>query len=109
MKKVLFAAIALTGLALSTAGTASAASYADPGVNQKERDIAVRIDQGVRGRGLTWREASYLRGQLQNIRDLERRYSFNGFNGAERADLNRRLDVLSQQVFNQRHDGQRRW
>ena len=109
MKKLLFAAIALAGLGLSTAGTASAASFADPGINQKERDISFRIEQGARGGGLTGSEVRYLRTELRNIKNLEARYSYNGFNRFERQDLNRRLDVLSARVYGQRHDGDRRY
>lgn len=109
MKKVLFAAVAFAGLGLGLTGTASAASYADPGINQKERNIAVRIDQGLRRGGLTRNEASFLRGQLNDIKRLEARYSRGGFNNFERNDLNHRLDVLSARTFNQRHDRQHRW
>jgi hypothetical protein len=109
MKKILFAAAAFAGVGLGFAGSASAASFADPGINQKERNIAVRIEQGAHGGGLTRPEVRFLRNQLSDIQRTEVRYGRDGFNRWERADLNRRLDVLSDRVFNQRHDGQRRY
>jgi hypothetical protein len=109
MKKTLFAAIAVAGLGLGLAGTASAASYRDAGISNKERNIEVRVDRGLRNGALTRSEATYLRGQLNGVKRLEMRYSRNGFNRAERLDLNRRLDMVSAHVFNQRHDAQRRW
>jgi hypothetical protein len=95
------------------AGTASADSYRgfdrgyDRGfdaINQTERDIALRIDQGVRNRALTGREAGYLRGQLNDIERLEASYRSHGLSRWERADLVRRLDALSARTHFERHD-----
>lgn len=122
MKKFLIAASALTAALAATAGAASAApynahdrdgyrsaAYQNGNVNQRQRDIAFRIDQGQRNGGLTFREARVLRSELNTIERIEFRYRRDGLSRWERADLDRRLDRLSQQVRFNRHDGDRRY
>ena len=105
MKKSLFAALALATGLIGVSGTASAASFGTPySINQTERDISVRIDQGQRRGDLTYREAAFLRGQLNNIENLEARYRRDGLNRFERDDLTRRLNDLSGRVYGERHD-----
>ncbi|MEJ0024008.1 MAG: hypothetical protein WDN76_11655 [Alphaproteobacteria bacterium] len=76
MKKFLIAAAALTTVLTATAGVASAApygrdfrdsAYSSGNINQRQRDIAIRIDQGQRNGGLTFREARALREDLRNV------------------------------------------
>lgn len=100
MKKILFAAAALGLMAVAGAGTASAARWDNPmqSINQQERDIAFRIDRGVRNHALTARETRYLRDQLNGIERLEARYRRDGLSRWEVQDLQRRLDVLSTRV-----------
>lgn len=84
------------------AGYDRGGSYGD--INQRIREITFRIERGTRDGSLNWREARMLRGQLSGVQNLERRYSWDGLDGRERADLNARLDRLSYQVRGQRHD-----
>ena len=62
-------AAALTGLS----GTANAAPFGG-NVNQKEAQIAQRIDQGIRSGALTRGEAQNLRIRLAQIQRLEQNY-----------------------------------
>jgi hypothetical protein len=77
-------------------------------INQRQRQLDARIDQGVRDGSLTRREAGRLRAEFQDIARLETRYRRNGLNYQERADLDRRFDRLSNQIYAQRHDWEQR-
>jgi hypothetical protein len=77
-------------------------------INQRQRQLDARIDQGVRDGSLTRREAGRLRAEFQDIARLEARYRRNGLNYQERADLDRRFDRLSNQIYVQRHDWEQR-
>jgi hypothetical protein len=92
-------AVALTGLA----GTADAAPFGG-NVNQKEAQIAMRIDQGIRSGALTRGEAQNLRVRLGRIQQLEQVYRRGGLTLRERSDLDRRLDALSASVRVDKHD-----
>src|SRR6185312_168762 len=61
-------------------------------INQRQRELDFRIDQGLRDRSLSRLEASRLRMNFNNIARLEARYRANGLNRFERADLQRRFD-----------------
>jgi hypothetical protein len=103
MKKVLTSVLAIAVLA--TALPAAAAGRID----EQERRIEQRIDRGMRSGEITRREGFILREQLRDIERLEARYRRSGgLNGWERADLERRLDMLSARVFGARHDCDRR-
>lgn len=116
MKKILIAGAALAAAFAAAAVPASAAPYGyDRGyeraafttrgeIDRQQANIAQRIEMGQRNGSLSFREASRLRGELRNIDRLEAQYARYGFNRSELADLNRRLDVLSRQVFTERHD-----
>jgi hypothetical protein len=73
--------------------------------------IQMRIDQGIRSGGLDRREGFKLQNELRGIQKLEYRYRVSGgrLDMRERADLNRRYDVLSAKVRFDKHDRQRRW
>ncbi|HEX7886204.1 MAG TPA: hypothetical protein VF474_09525 [Phenylobacterium sp.] len=117
MKTMILALAAATAL---TAGAAGAQPYGygsrnDTGYSREwmpiERRIErldFRIDQGVRSGQLTRREAYRLRAQLNGLARLETRYGRNGLSNWERADLNRRFDILSMSVRDARRDDDRR-
>jgi hypothetical protein len=73
-------------------------------INQRQRDLDRRIDAGVRDGSLTRNEAYRLRAEFQDIARLESRYRRNGLSYQERADLDRRFDRLSQQIYAERRD-----
>lgn len=124
MKRLLISALAVASLGAAVVPAAAqpygpyGPAYAGQDLNAKENNIAMRIDQGSRRGDLTRQEAWSLRGQLRDIQNLEYRYRHNGggynsgpggLSGWERQDLQRRLNVLSDRVFNNRHDDQRRY
>jgi hypothetical protein len=75
-------------------------------INQRQRQLERRIDQGVRRGDLTRAEARRLHRELDQLARLEARYRMNGLSGWERADLDRRFDRLSAQIRWERHDNQ---
>ncbi|MGN6820074.1 MAG: hypothetical protein ACTHJR_15520 [Sphingomonas sp.] len=104
--------VLLLGLGFATAAfpaVASAAPFAP--ANNRAQMIELRINQGVRSGALNRREGFKLQNELRGIQRLEYRYSMSGgrLDLRERADLNRRYDVLSSKVRFDKHDGQRRW
>lgn len=109
MKKL---TVVLMGLGFATAAF-PAVSVAAPfaPANQRAQMIQMRIDQGIRSGGLDRREGFKLQNELRGIQKLEYRYRVSGgrLDMRERADLNRRYDVLSAKVRFDKHDRQRRW
>ncbi len=75
-------------------------------INQRQADLDRRIDQGVRSGQLSRAEALRLRAEFQTIARLETRYRANGLNNWERSDLDRRFDVLSGKIRDERRDRQ---
>lgn len=114
MKTLMVTLAAATAL---TAGAAAAQPYGYGNgygrdwmpIERRIERIDYRIDQGVRSGQLTSREAYRLRSQFNSLVRLEARYSRNGLSNWERADLNRRFDVLSMNVRDARRDDDRRY
>ena len=73
-------------------------------IDQRMAQLDRRIDRGVRDGTLSRREAYRLRGEFQQIARLQARYRADGLSGWERADLDRRFDILSNQIRAERHD-----
>ncbi len=86
-------------------------SGADLNINQRQRDLEAKIDAGVRGGGLTAREAAQLRAEFQTIARQEAQYrsSGRGLTSAERMQLDQRLDTLERRISRNRADDERRW
>ena len=110
MKTMIIALAAATAL---SAGAASAQGYG-PGrawmpIEQRLERLDNRIERGVQSGDLTRREAYQLRAQFNGIVRLEARYSRNGLNNWERADLDRRFDTLSASIRMARRDDDRRY
>jgi hypothetical protein len=74
------------------------------GIGAREAGLNARIDQGVRSGALTRREAVRLRAEFGDLVRLEARYRTNGLSPGERADLDKRFERLSAQVFVARHN-----
>jgi hypothetical protein len=106
-------------LAAATALTAGAAAAQPYGwgredsrwtsIDRRQEQIAFRIDQGLRSGQLTRREAYSLRMEFNQIARLEARYRINGLSNWERADLDRRLDMLTSELRMARRDDDRRY
>lgn len=108
MTRVLMS-LAASAVVLATPLAASAAPWQS--INQRQANLEHRIDQGVRSGQLTRAEAVRVRGQFRELARLEAHYRHTGrgLTRAERADLDRRFDRLSDRVFAQKHDPQRRY
>ena len=102
-------AFVLAGLGVASAAV-PAAAQGWQSINQRQRTIETRIDQGVRNGALNRAEAGRLRTQFRDLVKLESRYrrSGNGLSVAERRDLSARYDRLSTSVRIQKHDRQHR-
>ena len=102
MKKILISVLAVSAL---TAAAAPAMAAPWQNINQRQAQLDRRIDQGVRTGQLTRNEAYRLRSEFRQIARLEARYrQTGGLQGWERADLDRRFDVLSRKIRIERHD-----
>jgi hypothetical protein len=120
MKKFVVPALVLA--AASVALPAAAQSYGQPyrpapsygyhhsgygswqSINQRQATLDRRIDNGLRNRTLSWREATRLRGEFQAIARLEANYRRGGLSNWERADLDRRFDRLAAQIRSEKSD-----
>lgn len=79
-------------------------------IHQRKYNLDRRIDQGVRTRQLSVREASRLKSELNSLVRLERAYQRDGLSRRERMELDRRYDALSAKVRYERRDHNgRRW
>lgn len=124
MKKLMIPVLAVA--ALSAAVPAAAQSYDRYGpsrghgyeqnhggwqsITQRKYNLDRRIDQGLRNRQLSYREAAGLKAELNDLVRLEARFMRNGLSRQERADLDRRYDRLSAKVRIERRDRDgRRW
>lgn len=78
-------------------------------INQRQANLERRINQDVRSGALNRTEATRLRTQFRDLRQLEARYQrSNGLSAAERRDLDRRFDALSARTRVQKNDHQGR-
>lgn len=119
MKKLLIPALAVA-VASAALPAAAAQSYDRHGpsrghgyeqnyngwnaIAQRKYNLDRRIDQGVRTRQLSSREASRLKDELNSLVRLERQYQRGGLTRWERQDLDRRYDRLSAKVRYERND-----
>ncbi len=79
-------------------------------IDQRKYNLDRRIDQGVRTRQLSVREASRLKNELNSLVRLERAYQRDGLSRRERMELDRRYDALSAKIRYERRDHNgRRW
>lgn len=102
MKKFLIPLLAASTLA-GAALPAAAAPWMN--INQRQAELDHRIDIGVRNGSLTRREAMDLRAEFNGIARLEANYRrTHGLQGWERADLDRRFNILSAKIRYERHD-----
>ncbi|MCX5892167.1 MAG: hypothetical protein NTW80_04200, partial [Deltaproteobacteria bacterium] len=77
-----------------------------PWVDQRERDQAARIHQGLRDGSLTPREAQRLQAEQRHIRGAEGRMRADGnLNPNERARLNAMQNRANRDIYGARHNG----
>ena len=106
MNRTLLAAAAFGALAIAAPALAQPAAWRN--IDQRQAQLDQRIDVGVRNGSLTRDEAMRLRGEFRMIVDLERNYRAGGLSMSERADLDRRFDLLSARIRYERADNQDR-
>jgi Ni/Co efflux regulator RcnB len=106
MKRLIISLAAISTVLSAAPLAASAAPWQS--INQRQANLERRIDQGVRTGELNRREAFRVRREFQRIERLEVQYRRSGgrLTPYERAELDRRFDRLSQQVYAQKHDDQ---
>lgn len=73
-------------------------------IDQRMDQLDRRIDRGVRDGSLNRREAWRLRSEFNDLARLQARYRADGLSRWERADLDRRFDILSDEIRAERHD-----
>lgn len=78
-------------------------------IEQRKMQLDRRIDQGLRSGQLTRSEAARLRDDFNAIARVEVQYRRGGLSMSERADLDRRFDVLAAKINWERRDGDRRY
>ena len=116
MKRILIPALALAAASVAVPAAAQSYDRHDRGdryeqnergwqsVEQRKYNLDRRIDQGIRNRTLSMREATRLKTELNSLVRLERSYQRGGLSRWERTDLDRRYDRLSNQVRAERND-----
>ena len=105
MKKIVIISLGAAAM-LASALPAAAQSWDRPDYRGFQGgSIEQRIDRGVRDGSLTRWEASRLRGELQQIHQLEWRYGRDGVSSWESRDIDRRYDALTQRLRFERNDG----
>lgn len=102
--------VAIVGLGVFTVAAGSA--LAEPhgrGIGQRMHNQHERIEQGIRSGELTRSEARQLGTEQRAIRREERQYKSDGvLTKAERKDLQQDLNVAGKDIYNQKHDAERR-
>lgn len=73
-------------------------AYGNHHLSVRIGQLQARLDEGVRTRSITRREASPIRSAIRHIASLERQYGYNGMSGQERSALQRRIRVVQQQL-----------
>lgn len=117
MKTLILTLAAAASLTAGGAAMAQPYGYDGPrwgdGRGEIDRRIDIlqrRIDDGVGSGDLNRREAYRAKAAMRDISLTERTYIRDGrLTGYERADLNRRLDLLARQIRFDRHDDDRRY
>lgn len=110
MNMKVLASLSMAVLATSLIGSDAEAKPYKYGVNARQQRQANRIMTGVGNGSLNGREAYRLTKQQAALNRTEARYraSGNGLNPMERARLENRQNQLSQNIYQQKHDGQDR-
>ena len=99
----------LCGTALITDTTFAGPKRAvrDPGVNARQHEQQKRIHEGVKSGELTKQEAKALEKEERALRQEERQFKSDGVLTAdERAKLKTDLNKVSQDIYNEKHDGE---
>jgi hypothetical protein len=97
-----------TALAERAAGP-DARAVRDPGVNARQHRQQHRIQRGVRSGELTKDEVKELASERRTIRQEERAYKSDGvLTRDERKDLHQDLNATSKNIYEEKHDAEKR-
>lgn len=99
-------------IALLVAGASAANAYGTStrDIDRAQRNEQARIQSGVRDGSLTRREAEGLRVEQRRIQIMESRAKADGVvTRAEHDRIRRAQEQASRHIWQQRHDGERRW
>ncbi|HYE43256.1 MAG TPA: hypothetical protein VEA15_07660 [Caulobacteraceae bacterium] len=77
-------------------------------ISDRSANLERRIDAGVRNRTITQAEAVRLRSEWRYLVQLEANYRRDGLSANERADLQRRFEILAARIRWERNDWQNR-
>lgn len=102
MRKLTFLAAALLGC---SAVPATAQYYGGGDFGSRIDQLQARIQANVQSGRLTRGEAESLRGELRQLRQLERQFSRDGLSAGERNELQRRIQSMQQRIRSERTDG----
>lgn len=72
--------------------------YANDRMSMRIGQLQARLDEGVRTRSISRREAAPIRNELRYIAQLDRHYSVHGISGQDRAALQHRINTVRQQL-----------
>jgi hypothetical protein len=102
--------ISILGLTLSSLLVSSAfAGTRDPRINHRQHNQHARIAQGVKSGELTKAEAKDLRGDQKELRQEEAAYKADGkLTKVERKDLHEDLNENSKEIYQEKHDAEKR-
>ena len=116
MKKVLLSLAAVTAIAAASPAAADNDHRRDRdrgdrrvSINERQHDLAQRIDRAFRRGELTRTEAGRLVTQLRRVEALEHQYRRGGLAAWERHELDRRLDAVQSQLRIERRDNDRQY
>jgi len=99
----------LTLIAIASLAAAAQAGVRDPRINARQANQERRIEEGIATGQLTAREARILEWREARFRHLEYRLKADGsLTPEERLRLQRDLNQLSREIYQQKHDAQAR-
>lgn len=102
-------ALSLPAAADGASGARAQAANRDPGVNRHQHRQEHRIKQGVRSGELTREETRALAQEQRAIRQEERAYKSDGkLTKEERKDLHQDLNQASRNIYQEKHDSDKR-
>jgi hypothetical protein len=104
MRRTLLTLLAATAIA---GAPAIASAQAWTSIEDRASQLDQRIFAGIRSGQITDTEAARLRAEMRDVVRLEQRYAAGGFTRDERADLDRRFDMISTRVYAERRDAER--
>lgn len=109
-KSVMMSIAVLFTASLTQAACASHPTRHHSSINERQAQQRERIEQGVRTGELSREEAQTLRAEQRAIGREERYYRADGvLTPRERHELQRELDEASQNIYEEKHDPERRW